>query len=223
MEPKPKSSSEIEAIVQDAIAQAVDFVESEITHERIKAQRYFDGEVDIGYEDGRSSVVATKVRDTVRAVKPRLMRVFMSSARPLEYTPKGIEDVAFAEQASDFMHYVFNKNDGYRVINDAFHDALVKKQGIVKVYWENRYKSETYSYSDLSQEERDFILSDMSITPIEEIMTASIGVNEFGVQVEIPNYSLKVTRVTEDGRLRIESVPPAEFFVDSQARTLEDA
>jgi hypothetical protein len=223
MEPKPKSSSEIEAIVQDAIAQAVDFVESEITHDRIKAQRYFDGEVDIGYEDGRSSVVATKVRDTVRAVKPSLMRVFMSSARPVEYIPKGIEDVAFAEQASDFMHYVFNKNDGYRVINDAFHDALVKKQGIVKVYWENRYKSETYSYSDLSQEERDFILSDMSITPIEEIMTASIGVNEFGVQVEIPNYSLKVTRVTEDGRLRIESVPPEEFFINSQARTLEDA
>ena len=75
MEPKEKSFTEIEGIVQDAIAQAVDFVESEITQDRIKAQRYFDGQVDIGSEEGRSSVVATKVRDTIRAVKPSLMRV----------------------------------------------------------------------------------------------------------------------------------------------------
>ena len=49
MELKPKSRSEIEAIVQDAISSAVDFIESEISDDRIKAQRYYDGEVDLGY------------------------------------------------------------------------------------------------------------------------------------------------------------------------------
>ena len=112
MQPKAKETREIEGILQDALAQAVDFVESEITQDRIKAQRYFDGEVDIGYEDGRSKVVATKVRDTIRAVKPSLMRVFMSSARPVEFVPRGPEDVAMAEQATEYMHYVFNQNDG---------------------------------------------------------------------------------------------------------------
>ena len=43
MQPKAKDKREIEAILQDAMAQAVDFVESEITDQRIKAQRYFDG------------------------------------------------------------------------------------------------------------------------------------------------------------------------------------
>jgi hypothetical protein len=223
MEPKAKSFTEVEGIVQDAIAQAVDFVESEITHGRIKAQRYFDGEVDIGYEDGRSSVVATKVRDTVRAVKPSLMRVFMSTARPVEFIPKGPEDVAFAEQATDYMHYVFNQNDGFRVLNDAFHDALVKKQGIVKVYWDTRYRTETYSYTDLTQEERDYILSDMGISVIEETMTMTVEMDQMGMEVELPSYSLKVSRSIPEGKLRIESVPPEEFFVNSQARTLEDA
>jgi len=223
MEPKEKSFTEIEGIVQDAIAQAVDFVESEITNDRIKAQRYFDGEVDIGYEDGRSSVVATKVRDTVRAVKPSLMRVFMSTARPVEFIPKGPEDVAFAEQATDYMHYVFNQNDGFRVLNDAFHDALVKKQGIVKVYWDTRYRTETYSYTDLNQEERDYILSDMGISVIEETMTMTVEMDQMGMEVELPSYSLKVSRSIPEGKLRIESVPPEEFFVNSQARTLEDA
>jgi hypothetical protein len=223
MEPKAKSFTEVEGIVQDAIAQAVDFVESEITNDRIKAQRYFDGEVDIGYEEGRSSVVATKVRDTVRAVKPSLMRVFMSTARPVEFIPKGPEDVTFAEQATDYMHYVFNQNDGFRVLNDAFHDALVKKQGIVKVYWDTRYRTETYSYTDLNQEERDYILSDMGISVIEETMTMTVEMDQMGMEVELPSYSLKVSRSIPEGKLRIESVPPEEFFVNSQARTLEDA
>lgn len=223
MEPKAKDFTQIEGIVQDAIAQAVDFVESEITHDRIKAQRYFDGEVDIGYEDGRSSVVATKVRDTIRAVKPSLMRVFMSTARPVEYVPKGPEDVALAEQATDFMHYVFNQNDGFRVLNDAFHDALVKKQGIVKVYWETKYRTETYTYTDLSQEERDYILADDNVSIVEEEMTMSMSMDEMGVEIETPNFAMQVSRQIPEGKLRIESVPPEEFFVNSQARTLDDA
>ena len=88
MELKPKSRLEIESIVQDAISNAVDFVEGEISEERIKAQRYYDGEVDLGVEEGRSKVVATKVRDTIRAVKPSLMRIFLSTAKPVEFTPK---------------------------------------------------------------------------------------------------------------------------------------
>ena len=223
MEPTEKSFTEIEGIVKDAIAQAVDFVESEITHERIKAQRYFDGEVDIGYEQGRSGVVATKVRDTVRAVKPSLMRVFMSTARPVEFIPRGPEDVAFAEQASDYMHYVFQKNNGFRVLNDAFHDALVKKQGVVKAYWETKYNSETYTITDLTQEERDALLNELNITLIEETMTSSVTIDESGAEVELPTYSVKVSKITPEGNLRIESVPPEEFFVNSQARTLDDA
>ncbi len=108
-------------------------MESEISDERLKAQRYYDGEVDIGYEEGRSKVVATKVRDTVRAVKPSIMRVFMSTTKPVEYVPKGPEDVALAEQATSFMHHEFQRLNGYRVLNDAIHDALIKKQGIIKI------------------------------------------------------------------------------------------
>ena len=85
MQPQPKDRREIESIVQNAISEAVDFVESEISEDRIKAQRYYDGEVDIGHEDGRSKVVSTKVRDTIRSVKPSLMRIFMSTARPRVY------------------------------------------------------------------------------------------------------------------------------------------
>ena len=50
-------------IIQKAVEDAVDFIEAEIEEPRIKSQRYYDGEVDIGYEEGRSRVVATKCRE----------------------------------------------------------------------------------------------------------------------------------------------------------------
>jgi len=221
--PEPMTRLQVEGIVQNAIEDAVDFIESEISDERIKAQRYYDGEVDIGYEDGRSKVVATKVRDTIRAVKPSLMRIFLSSSKPVEYTPKGPEDVAAAEQATSYMHYEFNRQNGYRVLNDAFHDALVKKQGIVKAYWLMTPIAKIYTYSDLSDDEFTYLVADDGVTVLEHTVEYAAAMDPMGMQVEAPVHSVKISREEESGELRVESVPPEEFFIDRNARNLEDA
>lgn len=223
MELKPKSRLEIESIVQDAISEAVDFVEGEISEERIKAQRYYDGEVDLGVEEGRSKVVATKVRDTIRAVKPSLMRIFLSTAKPVEFTPKGPEDVANAEQATEFMHHEFTRLNGYRVINDAFQDALVKKQGIVKAYWMMYPEVEIYSFTDLSDDEYTYLIEDDNVSVIEHSIEMSISLDEMGAEMEMPIHSVKLSRQKEKGELCIESVPPEEFFINRDARSLTDA
>jgi len=223
MELKEKSRGEIETIVQNAIDDAVDFVESEISEDRIRSQRYYDGEVDIGYEDGRSKVVATKVRDTVRAIKPSLMRVFLSTAKPVEFMPHGPEDVNMAEQATDYVHYEFQRSNGYRVLNDAFHDALIKKQGIVKAYWEEMPTAEIYTYTNLDDDEYTFLVQDDDVTVLEHTVEQEMSMDEQGVEVQTPVHSAKVSRKETSGCLRIESVPPEEFFVDRNCRTLEDA
>jgi hypothetical protein len=223
MELKPKSRREVEGIVQDAIASAVDFVESEISQDRIKAQRYYDGEVDLGYEDGRSKVVATKVRDTVRAVKPSLMRIFLSTAKPVEFVPHGQEDVAMAEQATEFMHHEFTRLNGYRVINDAFQDALVKKQGIVKAYWMTYPEAEIYTFTDLNDDELAYLTDDDEVSVLEQTTEMSISMDEMGMEIEVPSHSIKISRQQERGELCIESVPPEEFFINRDARNLKDA
>lgn len=223
MELKPKSRREVEGIVQDAIASAVDFVESEISQDRIKAQRYYDGEVDLGYEDGRSKVVATKVRDTVRAVKPSLMRIFLSTAKPVEFVPHGAEDVAMAEQATEFMHHEFTRLNGYRVINDAFQDALVKKQGIVKAYWMTYPEAEIYTFTDLNDDELAYLTDDDEVSVLEQTTEMSISMDEMGMEIEVPSHSIKISRQQEKGELCIESVPPEEFFINRDARNLKDA
>ena len=223
MEIKPKSRSEIEGIVQDAISSAVDFIESEISDDRIKAQRYYDGEVDLGYENGRSKVVATKVRDTVRSVKPSLMRIFLSTAKPVEFVPRGPEDVAMAEQATEFMHHEFTRLNGYRVINDAFQDALVKKQGIVKAYWMTYPEAEIHTFTDLSDDEYTYLVADDNVTVLEHSTEMSVSMDAMGMEVELPTHSVKLSYQKEKGKLCIESVPPEEFFINRDARSFDDA
>ena len=220
---QPLEKEDIEAIAADAVSDAISFVESEIAEDRIKAQRYFDGDVDIGEEEGRSKVVATKVRDTIRAIKPSLMRVFLSHDKPVEYIPKGPEDVQAAEQATEFMHYTFQEHNGYKVISDAFHDALIKKCGVVKVYWDDYEEQETFTFNDLEEMEYQLVVSDPGIEVLEETRRVEMIKDEQGLDIEQPRYDVVVARYQEMGKLCIESVPPEEFFVDRDAKNIDEA
>jgi hypothetical protein len=223
MKPKQLTDDEIESIVGTAISDAVDFVESEIAPGRVKAQNYFDGETGLGHEEGRSKVVATKVRDAIRGIKPSLMRIFLSTERPVEYVPRGPEDLQAAEQATSYMHWKFGEINGYKVLSDAFHDALVKKNGVVKIYWEEYQTGKTYTFTNLSDEEFALIVNEDDIEVIEHSEVIEIEMNEMGMQVESRKHDIKIIKTKDDGKLCVESVPPEEFFVDRNARNLEDA
>jgi hypothetical protein len=220
---EPKGEDEVEGIAREAVNDAVDFVESEIAEDRIKAQRYFDGEVDIGEEEGRSKVVSTKIRDTIRAIKPSLLRVFLSTDRPVEFVPSGPDDVAVAEHATKYINYLFNEIGGYRILNECFHDALLKKVGVAKVYWDTYTKSETFDYSGLNEQEYMAIVNDDNVQVISESKVMQIEIDQMGMEVEMPYYDLKVSYQSEKGKLCVESIPPEEFFVDRNAKSIEDA
>ena len=69
MKPKKLSDTQVQNTLSNAVKDAVSFIESEIAPARIKAQKYFDGWSAVGFEEGRSKIVATKCRDTVRAAE----------------------------------------------------------------------------------------------------------------------------------------------------------
>lgn len=223
MELKPLEQDEIQNIARTAVEDCVDFVESEIAFDRLKAQRYYEGAVDIGEEEGRSTVVSTKVRDVIRAIKPSLMRVFLQTDNAVEYIPRKPQDVKFAEQATKYVNHKFNELKGYQVLYDAFHDALLKKNGIVKGYWDTSYDAETYKFDNLNDMEFTAIVNDEGVEVLEHTTRIEMEVDQMGMEMEAPRHDLKIMRTKKMGNLKIESVPPEEFFVDSNARSLEDA
>jgi hypothetical protein len=220
---KKLEEQDIESIVATAVGDAVDFIESEISPSRVKAQRYFDGAVDIGHEQGRSKVVSTKVRDIIRSIKPSLMRIFLSNDKFVEYTPKGPEDFANAQQATQYMHWKFQELGGYKIINDAFHDALVKKSGIVKVYWEDYQEGKSFTFDNLNDDEFALIVNEDDIEVIEHSETIEMSMDEMGMEIESKTHAIKIIKQFDKGKICVESVPPEEFFVDQNARSINNA
>ena len=220
---KKMTDDEVQDIVSDAVQSAINFVESEIAEDRIKSQRYFEGEVDIGQEDGRSKIVATKVRDTIRAIKPSLMRVFLSSENPVEYVPSSQEDVKGAEQATKYANYRFSELNGYTLLNDVIHDALIKKTGVLKVWWQDNTDEEFFNFSNVTEEEMTAIVNEKDATVIEQSVEMTTEMSPEGMEMQMPQYTLKVSYKKEKGKLCIEALPPEEFIVDRNARSVDDA
>jgi hypothetical protein len=48
-------------------------------------------------------------------------------------------------------------------------------------------------------------------------------IDEMGMEIESPYYDLKIARYKDVGKICIESVPPEEFFVDRNARSIDEA
>lgn len=222
MKPKKLTQDQIQKTLTNAIKEAVDFIESEIAPERTKAQKYFDGKVDLAHEQGRSKVVATKCRDTIRAVKPSLMRVFLQSGKPVEFAPRGPQSVQEAEEKTQYARYVFDRNGGFRLLSDAFDDALKKKVGILKVWYDETADVEVDEYTGLTEEQIAFLASDPEIEIIEQEAEQEAVIGPDGMMVSPAMYSAKVARTSRQGEIKIKAVAPEDFFVDRSATSITD-
>jgi hypothetical protein len=226
--PDYMDENELQGIVGAEIDDAVDFIDNIVSPVRAKATEYYRGEPFGDEEDGRSQVVSFDVRDTVQAILPSLMRIFTASDYVVEFTPRNPEDVPMAEQATQYVNYIFNRdNDGFMVLHTAFKDALVRKAGIVKFYWDESFETETSEMTGLD----DMALATLSSDPLIQIdMTRSYeapeilppGAMEMGIPVPVL-HDARVTRRLPKGRVKIEALPPEEFLIDRRAKSIKDA
>ncbi len=219
---EPLDKLQIESIVSTAIQDAVDFIDAEIAPQRIKAQRYFDLEVDIGHEEGRSSVISSKCRDVVRGLKPSLQRVFLSSEKPVEFSPRGPEDVQVAEQATNFISYKFQQQNGYKLLNDVFQDALVKKTGIAYVYFDEKEETQIETYEGLSDDEFGLVGSADDVEIIEHEMRTATIMNEQAIEEDFAEHNVKISKTITKGDIAVKAIAPEDFFVDRNSRSVED-
>ena len=127
------TESELRGIINQEINNALGYMGGNLSSSRKKSLEYYMGEP-LGTEiDGRSQVVSTDVADTVETILPNLLKIFTSSDQTVKCEPVKAEDVALAEQATNYINYIFNKdNDGFSILYTWFKDALIEKNGIVK-------------------------------------------------------------------------------------------
>jgi hypothetical protein len=149
---KPMDDAELESIIGQDLTDAVSYIDSDLSPTRAKGTEYYRGDLFGNEVEGNSKVVAMEVRDTVSAMLPSLMRVFFNSENVVEFTPRGPEDVQAAQQATDYANYIFqNDNTGFLTTYAIFKDALVRKCGIAKFWWEDDEKVRIEEYTGLDE------------------------------------------------------------------------
>ena len=218
---------EFQAIVRNEIEQALGHYDTEYSQDRIDAMDYYLGEPFGNEQTDRSQVVSTEVSDTIEHIMPSLMRIFTQSDDYVRFVPHGPEDVAIAEQASDYCNWIINNdNRGFEIMHNWFKDSLILKLGVVKFYWDEIVDVETEEYEGLNMDELTILVSD------PEVEVVSQDERTIGEDLETPEgivipapviYDVKIKRTKNTGSVRIENIPPEEFLIGNRAKSLEDA
>lgn len=167
------SQDELKALVMGEMRQALGYSSSKLSQARQKAEYYYlglpVGDLSPPEIEGRSSVVSTDVRDTIESMLPQLMVTFCGGDSVVEFDPQSPDDEVRAQQATDYINYLFfKKNNGHQISYIWMKDALLQKNGIVKVWWDTRQEEKKEEYKGLNEVELAQVMDDPEVEIIDQ-------------------------------------------------------
>ena len=212
----------LKALIGQEINNSIGFYGGELSEQRKNALKFYLGEP-LGNEvEGQSQVRSQDVLEVVESILPSMMRIFTQGESIVRFEPTGPEDVAYADQASDYINHVFMKdNNGYSILHTLFKDALISKNGFVKYYWKNDKEQKQESYENLSITEYQALLADNEVE-IVEVEDTSTGSDVENTDIMDVTYNVTVKRVKDFGRVVVENVAPESMLVSKTANSLDD-
>lgn len=220
MENNRLSNTELKNLVQHEIDAAIGYLMTTTVADRKVALDYYLRHPYGNEVEGRSSIVTGEVAEAVDGALPQLLKIFTSYDDTVKFEPVKQGDEAFAEQATMMANWVFNKdNDGFLILHHWFKDALLQKVGVVKAYWDTNKDETKEKYQGLTDDELAMILQDEEFEVIKH--KENIEVGDDGQQYVTHDVTIK--RTTDRSRIKIENVPPEEFLISKNARTIDDA
>ena len=203
---------------------------NQIGQERAESTDYYLGNEPEPSSSMQSYYISTDVRDSVLFMLPQIMRTFFGTKKVVEFVPKSGEDIPVAEQQTDYINYIIQeKNPGFEVFYDAFKDALVRKTGYVKAYWDDSLISNTHEYTNILPAQYQALVLEKDVEILEEVakkeqITVIDPVCQEEVVQDIPTkYDLKIRRIKAKNQVVIESVPPEEILIARHARSVKDS
>jgi hypothetical protein len=212
----PKMSvSEIRALLAAEKADALASVNaSKLSQSRADAMDYYNGDMSahMPTQPGRSSAVSSDVSDTIDGLLPGLLEIFCGGDEVVQFAPVGPEDVKQAEQETDYVNHVFmNQNPGFMILYTFMKDALLSKVGVVKIWTEEEEEYEEETYLNQTGDALAVMAQDPDIEIVEHTpMPGDV-------------HDVKVRKTKKCKRHIVEPVPPEEFGISRNAKSVKDA
>ncbi len=192
--------------------------------ERAQAMDYYHGRP-IGNEmPDRSQVVSQDVRDVIEWIKPQILRMFLDTDALVRFAPRNPQDEPQAEQESDVVNYILmDQNNGAMVLHDMLMDALLLKNGYVKVWWDYERHEETEKYTGLTEDALTYTIQQIEQEGDEAQIVAKQqkdGVAQMpdGSLQPVVTYDVTIQRMHKEGRVYAECVAPEDILVSPRTR-----
>lgn len=154
---------------------------------------------------------------------PSLIRTILGNDKVVEYQPVNEGDEAAAEQATDYINYVvFPESDGYDAVQDAAHDALKLRNGIIRWWYDKKRKVQVSKHTGLDEQALVQLVADDDVEVLEQ--------EAYEEQIDTPQgpqpvtlYNVKIRRVSEYGCTKLAAVPLEEFLIHPDAISIDDS
>lgn len=178
----------------------------EIVSDRIKGLEYFKGEmVDVPSMPNRSKAVSTDVADAVYTALPDLCEIFVGGEELGAFRPVGEEDEEAAKQETEVVnHVIMEQNDGFGLVHDAIHDALLQKVGVFHFWVEDEEQYTTETLKD-----QNSIQLAMAQKAGEVMNVTQTGQDPMGNAL----YGFQLQKKKDAKCIRVETVDPNRFAV----------
>jgi len=217
------------SIVADLITECESY-RRERAADRIRSMQYYDGAMtDLPNEEGRSQVVSRDVRAAIKKVLPSVVRTILGNDKVVEFEPVSEGDEEKAEQATDYMNYVvLPESDGREAIQDAMHDALLLRNGIIRWWHDERQVIKVTHHTGLD----DMTFSQLVAADDVEVLEHSPRIENVQqmdpmtgqpVTMQMPVHDVRVKRAQPVRKIRLSAVPLEQFLIHPDAIDLDDA
>lgn len=174
---------------------------------------YYLGLPDGREVEGRSTVVSTDVADCIEWIMPQIMKSFTQNNEIVIFDPVFNGDELQAELESEYVYEVLMKqNDGFIIMHQFVKDALMQRNGILKVYYAKTSKTKVADYTGITEEQMAVLFE----SPGVEIVERSEYIDEKQTQMKQQQIQMQLQQLQQQAQQN----PQAAQQMQQQAQML---
>ena len=211
------SNKELNTVINAYEDNVSDHMDSDAAQTRADLIDFYLGEPYGNEREGYSKIVTREVYQTVENIKADVAELFIADDETVRFEPEGPEDVLGAQQATDYIRYIFyRQNDGFSVILDSLMDGLLQRQGVIKRWRHMEDMKTNHTFENVSQDAFAVLMADPEVEMVEfeEILEEDTG---------FLYYNGKLIRTKQYSETKVEVIAPENFAIDQNAVKIKDA
>ena len=203
------SNEDLAGLIRNELQVAMGSDQDDQTGQDAEALDYYFGRRPGKFSKLGSAMISNDVADSVDALLAQIMPTFSTDCTAT-FEAQGPQDDDQAQLESNTCNYmIMERNDGYKVFYSAIKDALIMKNGIIKVYVDE--------FERVESQELDGEPS------MEQLAVAQMEAEQAGQEVYLEEYeggySLKTVKYVKE--LRVDAVDKTNFVVSTSQRDID--